>query len=267
MLTAVVGIPLLVYVSSVRSLIPAVAFSFVLSILCAVEIVRAIRSKRTRAPFSLHVWTRLPYFVLFLAIVLNASVEQLLLYGSIAGIIGLIVASYYRYIDTAYPPYTLWISLPTACIIAVKAYDTRSMSGLWEFHFGTPLLLLFLCLWAGDTAAFFVGKSLGKYKLAPTISPNKTIEGAVANLIAASAVGLFLAEWCGLTQALGLAVGTIIGLAGQMGDLYESAWKRSLGIKDSGNLLPGHGGLLDRFDSLLFAAPPVAALLYSGWLK
>jgi phosphatidate cytidylyltransferase len=122
-----------------------------------------------------------------------------------------------------------------------------------------PKLLLFVLVlvWAGDTAAYFTGRSIGRWKLAPNLSPNKTWEGAAANLIASLIVGAIFARWTGIglrTMLLGAALANV---AGQIGDLVESAYKRSAGAKDSGGLLPGHGGMLDRIDALVFAVPVV----------
>lgn len=122
---------------------------------------------------------------------------------------------------------------------------------------GDLLLFLFALLWVGDTAAMGFGKWLGRAKLAPTVSPNKTVEGFVGGLIGSLAVGLLMAFWrfrqLPIHHVLLIALGC--SLFGQLGDLAESMWKRSLGIKDSSAIIPGHGGVLDRFDSLLFAAP------------
>lgn len=122
---------------------------------------------------------------------------------------------------------------------------------------GDFLLFLFALLWVGDTAAMGFGSWLGKHRLAPAVSPNKTFEGFVGGLMGAVVVSIGLYFW--KFQAVGLghiiAIGLLCSLFGQLGDLVESMWKRSLGIKDSSSLIPGHGGILDRFDSLLFAAP------------
>jgi phosphatidate cytidylyltransferase len=121
---------------------------------------------------------------------------------------------------------------------------------------GTLLLLvLFLTTWAGDSAAYFVGRGLGRHKMAPTISPGKTWEGAAANLAASVLVSWAVSAWLALPAWLGVSVGVIIGVLGQAGDLLESWVKRRAGVKDSGTLLPGHGGLLDRIDSMLLPAP------------
>ncbi len=140
-----------------------------------------------------------------------------------------------------------YISLPIAMLIAVRSTPDGM---IWIF---------FLCavIFAGDTAALYIGSLWGRHKLSRSISPGKTIEGAVAGLAANLLVGmvgqaLFLAElgWSG-----SLVFCAAAGFAGQIGDLFESELKRAANIKDSGFLLPGHGGVLDRIDALLFAAP------------
>lgn len=118
--------------------------------------------------------------------------------------------------------------------------------------------LLFAALffaWASDTAAYLAGLCFGRRPLAPDLSPRKTWEGAVAGLAAAGAVGLMLARWLGHPWLPWLVAAVLAAAAGQAGDLWESALKRQAGLKDAGRLLPGHGGILDRFDSLLFIAP------------
>lgn len=122
---------------------------------------------------------------------------------------------------------------------------------------GDFMLFLLGLLWLGDTAAMFVGKAFGKHKLAPTVSPNKTVEGFIGGVVGAIVVAIILGFWrldmIPMWQLVVIAI--LCSVFGQLGDLVESMWKRSLGIKDSSAIIPGHGGVLDRFDSLLFAAP------------
>jgi phosphatidate cytidylyltransferase len=122
--------------------------------------------------------------------------------------------------------------------------------------------------WAGDIAALYVGRSFGRHKLAPEVSPGKSWEGSVASTVASVIYGACYFRWLlpavPLAGALGLTV--IANIAGQLGDLCESAMKRGAGVKDSGTLLPGHGGWLDRVDSSLFALPVVYFVISSlGW--
>lgn len=119
------------------------------------------------------------------------------------------------------------------------------------------VVFLFLVIWLGDAFAYIFGKAFGARKLAPTVSPNKTVEGSVAsfagNLIGAVIGKFWVLSDFGLGSAI--VIGLILGLFGQLGDLSESVIKRGAGKKDSGALIPGHGGILDRIDSILFTAP------------
>jgi len=131
------------------------------------------------------------------------------------------------------------------------------------------LAFLFLTVWAGDTVAMYAGRAFGERKLAPNLSPNKTWAGAVGSIVGAVAVAgillalsSYLAQWNSVKLSFAdeawwywLVLAVVVNVAAQAGDLAESALKRSAGVKDSGTLLPGHGGILDRIDALLIAAP------------
>ncbi len=130
--------------------------------------------------------------------------------------------------------------------------------GVWCL---SPALMALLPVWAGDIAAIFAGRAFGKRPLAPKISPKKTVEGAAASLLAAIATAGLLGVALHLPPARALAAGLTVGVLGQAGDLFESWLKRRVDVKDSGTLLPGHGGVLDRIDSVLFAAPAVVLIL------
>ncbi len=149
------------------------------------------------------------------------------------------------------------------------AYPLTLIPLLWKQEDG-PALVLFLmvCVWAGDIAALYIGRAFGERKLAPRLSPGKTWIGSIASILgsmAAAAIVIFLSDTLTargntllhisqpLSQSLLLAA--IINIAAQLGDLLESAVKRGAGVKDSGTMLPGHGGILDRIDALLLATP------------
>jgi phosphatidate cytidylyltransferase len=143
--------------------------------------------------------------------------------------------------------------------------------GCWRF---APLLanqnrywLLYALMlnWIGDIGAYYVGRSLGRRKLAPIVSPGKSWEGAAASLAASSFFGLLFLHWAipAVQPAVALGLTVVANVAGQFGDLCESALKRGAGVKDSGTLLPGHGGWLDRVDSTLFTLPVV--YFYVAW--
>jgi phosphatidate cytidylyltransferase len=125
---------------------------------------------------------------------------------------------------------------------------------------GFWVVALLVLSWVCDSSAYFVGGAIGRARLAPRVSPAKSVEGAIAGLVGAALVGALLALPTGLSPLLLGGYGLLIGLATIVGDLAESLIKRQTGVKDSGVLIPGHGGLLDRMDSLLFCAP--VAVLY-----
>jgi len=117
--------------------------------------------------------------------------------------------------------------------------------------------MLFITVWSCDTGAYFVGKLLGRHKLSPNISPKKTWEGAIAGFITAILVSMWLKKLfeIDITYHQAAMLGVAVGIAGQISDLAESVIKRSCNVKDSSSLLPGHGGILDRFDSYILLAP------------
>jgi phosphatidate cytidylyltransferase len=122
-----------------------------------------------------------------------------------------------------------------------------------------PWLLLFALVitWVGDTVAYFVGRAIGKHPLAPHLSPKKTWEGSIAGFLGSLLIGAAFGPWLMAPLPHLLAMAAVGNVAGQAGDLLESAYKRSAGVKDSGGLLPGHGGVLDRIDALILAIPVV----------
>jgi phosphatidate cytidylyltransferase len=132
----------------------------------------------------------------------------------------------------------------------------------------TYILYLVFVTWAGDTGAFYVGSAAGKRLLCPSISPRKTAEGSVGGLVC-SVLASGLARfwfWEGLGTVESVVMGLGLGVMGQVGDLCESMLKRSFGVKDTGTLIPGHGGLLDRVDSLLFTGPVLYVAALAGWV-
>ncbi len=132
------------------------------------------------------------------------------------------------------------------------------------FHGAKIVLFVCLIVWAADTGAYFTGKSLGKHKMAPHVSPNKTIEGLIGGIVTAIVVAWLSAKWFHVEFKSPVAMILITLLTvvfAVLGDLVESMFKRVSGVKDSSNIIPGHGGVLDRIDSLT-AAFPIFALLY-----
>lgn len=133
----------------------------------------------------------------------------------------------------------------------VFVYNIRTVHG------PGVVMILFGLIVVSDSAQYFVGRAFGRHKLAPVISPKKTIEGAVGGAVFGAIAGVALSQiWLPAVSPVAAAlVSLLMAIAGMAGDLFESALKRRAGLKDSGNLIPGHGGILDRIDSWLFAAP------------
>jgi phosphatidate cytidylyltransferase len=163
----------------------------------------------------------------------------------------------------------------TECFAVLYLGATAACLGwlrLWPGNpSGVKVLFFFLaCIWIGDSGAYYVGKNFGRHKMSPKISPNKTVEGlagGIAITYAAAAAAAFILDLeLGATHVFALA--TILAVAAPVGDLVESLFKRDSGIKDSSGLIPGHGGLLDRTDSLFYPAPLVLGyLLLTGLIS
>lgn len=262
LLTALVGVPLALWANF--GLPEPLFFAFILVVMigCAIEYLRIVRSL---APDS-------PIWLLYVFLPVVASGLWLVASGRVAD------SPVYLLALTA----LLGIVLPTA-LLAARIPLAETLPALAIVGFGTVYLalpavafarlqgtdpwlvfLLVAIIWLGDTGAFYIGSRWGKHKLAPRISPKKSWEGAIAGF-ATSLIATGVWSVCQLDRIdlRLLALGAITAVAGQVGDLVESMFKREAGVKDSGSLLPGHGGLLDRMDSALFAAP---ALLIGAWL-
>ena len=249
--TAVIGIPIVVYAVCAGTLWPLRVFLAAIGVLAVYEFIKL----SGRAPWA---WLLAAGFVAALAIWQPAQ-------ASSPWILALLAVPLIDAATKDLPrPILLagWIFLPLLSAVSLRAASLPQPPH-WGLQFQlNPLLLVFLCLWAGDSMAYFVGSLIGKHKLAPAISPGKTWEGAIANLVASIVVGWLFADPLGLPGEFGAQVGAACGVLGQVGDLYQSSWKRRHEAKDSGALLPGHGGILDRFDSLLFCLPAANAIAY-----
>lgn len=260
-LTAVVLIPLVIAVIYVSPKWPIVLMSavFLIAGLALWEYLGLADAIGAKTPRTVA--------VLFLAVLMAAAFRRPDLLTPVIGAltITLLVICAFRsplervLQDTAYSVFgLLYIGLSMSTLYLLSAQDNG------------PSLLMFLLLvvWAGDIAALYVGRSFGRWTLAKKLSPNKTWEGSIASVAASVGIAALLV-WAGAMLAArnidylsysgtylhwtGLAV--LVNIAGQVGDLAESAIKRAAGVKDSGKLLPGHGGFLDRIDALLLAAP------------
>jgi phosphatidate cytidylyltransferase len=134
-----------------------------------------------------------------------------------------------------------------------------------DFPADGPHLVFFLLIvvWIGDAGAYYFGRAFGKHKLSPRISPKKTIEGGIGGVLTSvvAAVAIHFTFFPHMPLLHAILAGVVLSICGVIGDLAESMWKRSAAVKDSGTLIPGHGGFLDRFDSIFFTAP----ILYAYW--
>ncbi len=197
--------------------------------------------------------------------------------GALAGGFGFIISTYYE--DRYLFEFALFLTLAAGIIYLISVYPSFTFTDLsatvftpiyagWflahiiylrqlpdGFHF---VFLVLAATWCTDTFAYFVGINIGRHKLAPVLSPNKSVEGALGGVAGSVAVSLVIGIITHRIPVIHyIVLGLLTGIIGQVGDLLESAVKRSAGVKDSGRLIPGHGGMLDRFDSLYLTAPMV----------
>jgi phosphatidate cytidylyltransferase len=227
-------------------------------------------------------------------VVFAAAIGQYELYGmakargitplTTAGIVlgSLIVVNFYRSLYPYVGGPLFWITLSVLAVMVTRLFSRRAVEGALEdiavtvagifyvallfgfqvaIHAGAPgkrwLIFLYLVIWASDTGAYYVGTAFGRHRLYEKISPKKSIEGLVGGMLASMIIALLCKVWlvpsAGLIEAA--VLGVLLAAFGTVGDLVESLIKRSAGVKDSGTLIPGHGGILDRMDSMLFAAP------------
>jgi phosphatidate cytidylyltransferase len=148
--------------------------------------------------------------------------------------------------------WTAMFAMPVLLRSCTTASASSRTSADWSL-----ILVTTLCVWAADSFALFGGMAFGRNKMAPSISPNKTWEGAITGLVASALAGAFIGQRLSADPTVGVPVGLLAGIVGPVGDLFESWVKRRLGVKDMGGILPGHGGVMDRFDSYLFVCTAV----------
>ena len=289
-LTAVVLIPI-VLALVLRAPVPVLALVAALVALLAVQELLKLAEEYGFRPFRWPTYIFVGLFFLLLAIspgddkpLLSAAIfiYSVGFAAAIVPFVFLTVGMRRADLSSAFPAAMVsafafaYIALPMGFLVQIR--------GQWSGAF--LLLYLLLLVWAGDIFAYFVGRSLGRHHMSPRVSPNKTWEGAVASLLASMVVGMLLYNYAlPISSALldahliekrdgffalqkpplwpTLLLSAAINIAAQLGDLVESLIKRGAGVKDSGNLLPGHGGMLDRIDALLFAAPVL--WYYAAW--
>ena len=262
-ITAIVALPLVVLLIYKGGSILFAIFICIVCILALVEYFRiAFNKSESSNSFSFQILA----YVFGLMIILAAYINSFdIIFGLI--ILNLIIAGLIslRYFKTNPSVVELiakqvlgiiYIPLFLSCMVLIRNDDDGIA---WIFF-------LLTLVFAGDTGAFYVGRLFGRHKLCPAVSPGKTIEGAIGGLAATLGAGLVFMN-CFL-KSLPLGPGILfflsIGVVGQVGDLFESELKRYADMKDSGSILPGHGGILDRIDALLFAAP--VAYFFKGYI-
>jgi phosphatidate cytidylyltransferase len=289
-LTAVLLIPI-VLLLVLRAPVPVVALVAALVALLAVPELLKISEAYKIRPFQWPTYIFVGLFFLFLAVnvghetpLLSTSVfaGSAVFVAAIAPFIFLVIGMKRADLSTGFPAAMTsafafaYVALPLGCLVQIR----EQASGAFL------LLYLLLLVWAGDIFAYFVGRSLGRHLMSPRVSPKKTWEGALASMVASVGVGMLLYNYAlPISTALlnahliekkdGLfalekaplwpviLLSAAINIAAQLGDLVESLIKRGAGVKDSGTILPGHGGMLDRVDALLFAAPLL--WYYAAW--
>jgi phosphatidate cytidylyltransferase len=272
LLTAVIGIPVLAGIVWVGDALLAAVVALAVAVACT-EFAMARDAQRTPlAIMGAGCAAALPLISL-------AGPAYLL--GGIIGTIGLVSATYTLTKDPSGDIDNWLWSVVTALyfgglgaflVLLRNAADvhpgwTSFPPPSFDHSFGRDLVFFTLItVWVTDTGAYFVGRAIGRHKLAPAISPNKTIEGAIGSLVAGFVAVFVLDAALGLDFAVEhrVALGLLLPPIIMVGDLAESAIKRALGVKDSSGLVPGHGGIADRLDSLLFAAP--AVYYYVQWI-
>jgi phosphatidate cytidylyltransferase len=278
-LTAAVLIPI-VLLLVLRAPVPVVAFITAVVALLAIHELLKLSEAYAIRPFR---WPTYIFVGLFFAIIAIPSATPLLSTSGFAFIalsaailapfIFLSIGMLRSDLPTAFPAALVssfafaYIALPLACLVQLREQ--------WQGAF--YLLYLLLVVWAGDVFAYFIGKSIGRHRMSPSVSPHKTWEGAIASVAASVAVGLLMFHYAiPISSALLrahlinlqdgvfnnqpslipiIALSIVLNIAAQLGDLVESLIKRGANVKDSGAILPGHGGMFDRIDALLFAAP------------
>lgn len=266
-LTAAVGVPLSL---AAIFLLPGWAFFLVILALLgwgAMEYVLILEIENPRAPLWL-LWVLLPPSAWAFYLILHPEhafrAEGVLLavgLGLTFGVGSLLVLASTPPEEGLAALGTLSFGVPYFALPVAAVTVLQHLDPWW-------VILLVAIVWLGDTAAYYVGRTVGRWKMAPVISPNKTWEGAAAGFVTA---GLATVAWClfrlETVEPVVLAIGLGTGVAAQLGDLAESLLKRGARVKDSGRILPGHGGMLDRMDALLFAAPVLLAGLWAAGIE
>ncbi|WP_251422150.1 phosphatidate cytidylyltransferase [Veillonella agrestimuris] len=262
-ITAIIGFIIALGAITVGGLIYDIVITL-LALLGWREFVFLYKEKRLRLPI---LWGFLAIIAIFVPLWFNAYVMSIsigIIFVALLYMITTFSTGKYNMTSVAYSIFGLfYVVLGFVSLLLIRhneLYTTVQMP-MEGTAWGVVLLwLLLFSTWASDTFAYFAGRAFGKHRIVPNISPNKTLEGFIGGFIGCIITGAVYAVITFLPISMGIYVGIICGILAPLGDLFESKMKRLCNVKDSGVLLPGHGGVLDRFDSLLFTAP--ATLLF-----
>jgi phosphatidate cytidylyltransferase len=262
LLTAAVGVPIALLAIFRLPALPFFLLTALVFVWASIEFVALARPSAPHAPWWL-VWLLVPPIAAALAwgLAPGAPVDGFhalaltgagVVLGGSAVLLARTPVEEARFAAGAIAFAIPYFSVPIAAIARLQQLDP------WL------VFLLLAIVWLGDTAAYYVGSAFGRHKLSPAISPGKSWEGAVAGFLTSVAAAAVWSLWRrGELDPVLVGIAAVTAVASQLGDLVESIWKRGAGAKDSGGVLPGHGGMLDRMDAMLFAAPTLAVLLWA----
>lgn len=270
LLTAVIGIPITIYIIDFGRWLFAAAI-LILSLVAWHEFYAMLRNKK------IHVFLYVGYVIIFLLLGCawlgnSQEVIMTIIFTLIYCFIKMMLSeNKFTMADMAFSIVgIIYIGLCFSHLLLLRYTDSSLYitTSLGSLPAGSAYLwLAFLGTWANDTFAYFVGSAFGRHKLCPDISPAKTIEGSLGGLAGSILAITLLGLLFKLPLSHSISMGILVGIVAPVGDLAESAIKRFAGVKDSGNILPGHGGILDRFDSILFAVPVVYYYIHAFVLR
>lgn len=263
-LIAIIGIPL-IFLITLQGKFFFLGFIILISILAAFEYYKLITRKNLSPMIIIGLLAILSIDLIFYFGKIQSLIPLIILIVLLSGLVELFRKPKFpgwsaslNFAVTLFPVFYIGLSLGSLIGLRELKWSNYSDGGIL-------IVSILAIIWICDTTAYFVGKSLGKIKLYERVSPNKTVEGFIGGLIFAL-ISSFLVKYLVLsylTLVDAIVVGLIIGVFGQLGDLVESLIKRDVGVKDSSNIIPGHGGVFDRFDSLIYVAPLVYLYIVS----
>ncbi|AJQ27354.1 MULTISPECIES: phosphatidate cytidylyltransferase [Pelosinus] len=269
-LTAVIGIPITIYVIHYGEWLFAAAI-LILTLLAWHEFYTMLRNKNIKVFYNLG--------ILMNALILGCAwlgnsqeMTMTFVFATLLCLVNMVVSgNKFTVADVAFSILGItYIGVGFSHLLLLRYTDSSLYitTSVGTLSMGASYLwLAFIGTWANDTFAYFVGSRFGRRKLCPAISPAKTVEGSIGGLVGSILAITLLGLLFKLPVSHSIAMGLVVGVIAPIGDLAESAIKRFAGVKDSGKLLPGHGGILDRFDSILFTVPIVYYYIHMFLLR